>query len=287
MQHVSAMRRWRTTRRSPQWRTRYGVLALLVVMCCCFGCFHHSKEMFASLPDRYKVDLGQLQVRSDIDIADDDPLLDELRQLKREITSKLELPAPHRSVVVHLFADAERYSAYMQKNHPNLPTRRAFFIGSPTELAVYAHWSPNVGEDLRHEYTHGILHASLKTVPLWLDEGLAEYFEIQASDLQRRHPEHTPRLALALKNGWRPDLARLEQIETVDAMQRADYQESWAWIHYLLHEAPDGRMLLIDYCKSLQKSDKPPRFADQLAAHFPDPEIRLASYISLSLSESH
>ncbi len=212
-------------------------------------------------------------------------MLEDLRNIRRELTETLRLPAPRRPVVIYLFSDEERYSTYMQARHPNLPARRAFFIGSPTELGVYAHWSPNVGEDLRHEYTHGVLHASLRSVPLWLDEGLAEYYETQTDMPGRLHREHTQRLAIALKNGWRPDLARLEKIEEVSQMGRADYQESWAWIHYLLNDAPDGRAILVDYCAELKSTSKPPRFAERLAKTFPDADQRLASYITLSLTD--
>ena len=247
------------------------------------GCFS-ARNQTAALPSKYAIESGDLIIRSDLKIKSNDPLLEELRNIRRELVSTLELPAPNRPVVIHLFSDEERYSEYMKSRHPNLPARRAFFIGSPTELGVYAHWSPNVGEDLRHEYTHGVLHASLKSVPLWLDEGLAEYYETQTDMPGRLHREHTQRLAIALSNGWRPDLARLEKLDEVSQMGRADYQESWAWIHYLLHDAPDGRELLVEYCQQLRNTTKPPRFADQVVQILPDADQRLASYISLSLT---
>lgn len=259
-------------------------LVLLAVILLSPSCSRNAADL-TGLPREHKIQLDDLEIQSDLEIDEHDPLLDELRTLRTEIVDLLDLPPPKRPVIVFLFGDEERYRNYMNRTHPNLPARRAFFIGTPTELGVYAHWSDQVGEDLRHEYTHGILHASLRTVPLWLDEGLAEYFETQSRDSERRHPEHLQRISLALKNGWRPDLERLEQIESVNEMQRADYQEAWAWIHYLLHDAPDGRALLIDYCKTLQKSDKPPRFTTLLKDYFPDADVRLASYLTFSLVE--
>ncbi|HWL09226.1 MAG TPA: hypothetical protein VNQ76_12540 [Planctomicrobium sp.] len=255
-------------------------VAILVLLSGCFS----TRNQTAQLPSKYEIESGDLIIRSDLKIKSNDPMLEDLRNIRRELADTLQLPPPTRPVVIHLFADEERYSQYMQSRHPNLPARRAFFIGSPTELGVYAHWSPNVGEDLRHEYTHGVLHASLRTVPLWLDEGLAEYYETQTDMPGRLHREHTQRLAIALKNGWQPDLARLEKLDEVGQMGRADYQESWAWIHYLLHDAPDGRALLVDYCNELRTTTKPPRFSDQVAELFPDADQRLASYITLSLT---
>ena len=36
---------------------------------------------------------------------------------------------------------------------------RAFFVESDTRLNIYAYWGDRVAEDLRHEVTHGYLHA--------------------------------------------------------------------------------------------------------------------------------
>lgn len=258
------------------------VVLLLFIVMFWSGCQFVRSET-TGLPQRYKVKVDQLHVRSDVKITREDPLFQELQDLRNEISELLELPPPNRPVIVHLFRDEDRYAEYMRKQHPNLPPRRAFFIGSPTELAVFAHWGPSMAEDLRHEYTHGVLHASLHTVPLWLDEGIAEYFETRTRDSQRRHPEHAQKLSLALANGWQPDLQRLEKIETVSEMQRADYQEAWAWVHYLLHECPDGRGMLVDYCQALRNSSHPPRFAADIYRHVPGAEIRLVSYLSTTL----
>lgn len=261
-----------------------GMLCLCCAMLGSSGCSFVKRDQ-TGLPKKYKVNVEQLQIRSDIKISKSDPLFEELTALREEITELLELPTPNRPVIVHLFKDEERYAAYMQKQHPNLPARRAFFIGSPTELAVYAHWGPSMAEDLRHEYTHGVLHASLHTVPLWLDEGIAEYYETRVRDSKRRHPEHCPKLAIAISNGWTPDLHRLEQIESVSEMHREDYQEAWAWVHYLVHECPDGRGLLVDYCETLSVSNRAPRFAERVYQSVPAADVRLASYITSSLAQ--
>lgn len=258
-------------------------VVLCIILCIALAGCPAVNSQLTSLPDRYEVENKNLIVRSDLKIKADNPLLHELTGIRDELVELLDLPTPSRPVVIHLFGDEQRYTSYMRERHPNLPPRRAFFIGSPTELGVYAHWSDKVGEDLRHEYTHGVLHSCLKSVPLWLDEGLAEYFETPEGTTRRLHREHTERLAIALGNGWRPDFARLEQIEDVSLMGRADYQEAWAWVHYLIHEAPDGRELLVDYCQNLRKTTKPPRLAEKLKTHYPDAELRLTGYISGTL----
>src|SRR5438876_73243 len=80
--------------------------------------------------------------------------------------------------------------------------------------------------------------------PLWLDEGLAEYFEGPEGS-QGLNPEHIARLPDDLKSGWRPDLARLESLATVREMAPRDYREAWAWVHYLLNDPAPCKTALL------------------------------------------
>ena len=101
-----------------------------------------------------------------------------------------------------------------------MPDRRAFFVSDFDRLNVYAWWGDNVGDDLRHEVTHGYLHSTLQEIPLWLDEGIAEYFEVPRGDggVNRAHVEL---LAMRLREGtWRPDPGRLELIGGAAAIRR-------------------------------------------------------------------
>lgn len=239
-----------------------------------------TKPQLTALPAKYSVKAEQLLVLSDFKLSPQDELIQELEALRESVAETLEVPMQDRRVVVYLFSDETEYSKYMQSTYPNLPPRRAFFIGSPAELAVYAFWGNQVRVDLRHEYTHGLLHAGLKAVPLWLDEGLAEYFEVTGNDPKRINVEHAQRLSTAVQNGWRPDLRRLEGIEDVAEMHRLDYQESWAWVHFLLHESPDTRALLLDYLAELRHTAQPGSLADRIESELPHASERLLSYVS-------
>ena len=234
----------------------------------------------SGLPSRYSVSSDQLVVLTDIEMTKSDPLILELKELRNQVAETLDVPLEERRVVVYLFSNESEYSNYMSEAYPDLPPRRAFFIGSPAELAVYAFNGDQVRVDLRHEYTHGLLHAGLKAVPLWLDEGIAEYFEVTGRDPQRVNVEHAQRLSTAVQNGWRPDLRRLESLEDVAEMHRLDYQESWAWVHFLLHESPDTQMLLINYLNDLRENPDPGSLADRIESEMPHASERLLSYVS-------
>jgi len=191
----------------------------------------------------------------------------------------LDIPAGERQVVVYLFADQNRYANYMKERHPDLPARRAFFIGTPRELAVYAFWGEQTMVDLRHEFTHGFLHASLGNVPLWVDEGLAEYFEVGSRAPGSINGEHLPRLQVAVQNGWRPDVHRLEQLEDVDEMHREDYQEAWLWVHYLMHKAPRGQAILSEYLNDLHTRRSGDSLAKRIEKELPTAEVVLTGYV--------
>ncbi len=60
-----------------------------------------------------------------------------------------------------------------------------------------------------------------------------------------------------LGNGWRPDLKRLERLDKFEQMQRIDYQEAWAWVHFMLHSSPETREILVAYLTDLQTQADP------------------------------
>ena len=70
-------------------------------------------------------------------------------------------------VHLYLFENTARYDAFVAARFPNFPARRAFFVETDTTLSVYAAWQDRIAEDLRHETTHGYVHAVVPTVPLW------------------------------------------------------------------------------------------------------------------------
>ena len=132
----------------------------------------------AHLPARESLVRDQLVVHTDFDLPRHHRLLDELAAQRGDLTTRLNLPVSDEPIHVYLFETPKRYQAFIAKHHPDFPERRAFFIENDARLAVYAQWGERIAEDLRHEVAHGYLHASVPHLPLWLDEGIAEYFEV-------------------------------------------------------------------------------------------------------------
>jgi hypothetical protein len=199
--------------------------------------------------------------------------------LRSLVSTTLALPISDEPIHVYLFATPERFETFMRANHPNLPRRRAFFVETDTRLAVYAYWGDRVAEDLRHEVAHGYLHAVVPNLPLWLDEGLAEYFEVPRgeSGVNRAHLDQIA----AAGPEWRPNLKRLEQLESLDQMSQSEYAESWAWVHYLLESHPQRQALLRDYLRKLIQSMPHAPLSDQLLAADPRCEESLVEHLAV------
>ncbi len=205
-------------------------------------------------PHKYTVTRGQLVVHCDFELPAGHRLLDDLIACSNDLSRELSLPSSDEPIHVYLFEDAQQYNSFRRLRFPNDPATRASFQETDTSLKVYAHWSDRVAEDLRHEVIHGYIHSVAPNTPLWLDEGLAEYFEVPrgTGGLNRAHVEW---LVSHLRAGdWRPDLARLESLTPADGLTRGDYAEAWAWVHLLL-QANDRtrRDLLGNYMRALRQ----------------------------------
>ena len=241
------------------------------------------------LPGRYTVVREQLMVHNDFPLATQHRLLEELTARRFDISRRLAVPISNEPIHIYLFEDADAFNGFMRLHHPDFPDRRAFFVETDTRLVVYAHWGDRVAEDLRHEVTHGYLHSMVPNLPLWLDEGLAEYFEVPRG----RKGVNRALLGLLtarLRQGqWQPDLRRLEQLDSAFEMTQADYAEAWAWVHFLLHSPANHAELLHRYLADLHREGAAEPVSLRLAEVFGEPGpflVEHVRYLGASVSPS-
>jgi hypothetical protein len=237
------------------------------------------------LPSKYQIRVAPVVFLSDFEIRPDLPLFKELAQLREQVQKELLLPPATDPVTVYLFETEKAYSAYMKstREYKDLPDRRAFFVAQPRglseDLLVYTYWSKRIRQDLRHELTHALLHSVIKEVPQWLDEGIAEYFELRP-ELEGVNPEHVRRLRRELASGdVKPDVARLEGLTQVEQMKTPQYRESWAWVHLMLRGKPEGRMVLLSYLQQLRGTRHPGPLLPRLQKVYPDPGRALREHL--------
>jgi hypothetical protein len=254
----------------------------------------------AGLPGKYTHRLAPYVFHADFEIPSQSPVLRELAGLRDQVERELRLTTSNAIIQVYLFQDSRRYDDFMKKTYPDLPARRAFFVAQPRalgreDLNVYTYWGERVAQDLRHELTHALLHSVLKDVPLWLDEGLAEFFEVP------RGQESSPKPLASLLNKFlgkeserndfvnyqhleklvrdpnrsKPDLSRLEKLDQVRQMTLIDYREAWAWVYLMLRSTPEAKKVLVDYLQELRTNPQPGPLRPRLARVFFSPEDQL------------
>jgi glycosyltransferase involved in cell wall biosynthesis len=265
-------------------RSRASVLSRLLfyllpfAFCLSLGCASLARQP-SGLPIKHTLVLDPLVVYSDFALPPHHRLLDELVLERNELLSKLQLPKSEEPVYVYLFDNEDHFREFMRQFYPEFPQRRAFFVESDTRLAVYAQWGDRVAEDLRHEVAHGYLHSVVPKLPLWLDEGLAEYAEVPRGHAGLNRPHLQLLLDKLASFGWKPDLPRLERLTSADEMTQLDYAEAWAWIHWLLETDPARRRIVHGYLDELRGAEVVPPFSVRLHGWFPQPEALLVAHL--------
>jgi hypothetical protein len=217
----------------------------------------------------YEVSAGQFRIHADFDVSASDQLLGELDRLSGDVKKLLELELPTKSMHIVLFSGQEEYRRYMAHYYPALPERRALFIQQRGTSMLFAHRHPELATDLRHEATHALLNEGSNPLPLWLDEGLAEYFEVPEAQRWSGHT-HLPAIrGLVGKAMWR-DLETLEALRDVADMSGEHYRDSGAWVHFLVHRRPATRRLLIENLASLRAAQPMVPLSRTIAMQLPE-----------------
>jgi len=204
---------------------------------------------------RYCVVLGRVVCESNFPLETSTDVTAEITQLQEDLVGYLGVPEAKEKIELCLFRDKGSYVQFISDVFPGAPLDRpALYVkefGRPGVLM--APRDDRMILNIRHEMTHAYLNAALRNVPIWLDEGLAKYFEIPPGERCFRNPY--------LKNasegvyglfGAPPSLARLEKLTRVDQMRPREYRESWSWVHFMIHYSPETQRALSLYLKSLR-----------------------------------
>lgn len=172
--------------------------------------------------------------------------LEQIVLLERDVTRTLGVPGPAEPIHLFLFSGVGPYQRYLSTYLPEVPRRRAVFVKAGGPGMVFAYLSSEFEIDLRHETTHALLHARLPYLPLWLDEGIAEYFEVASANRGTQHP-HLRTLRWTVRFGGLTKIEDLEAIESIENMGQAEYRNSFAYVHYALHGDAEVYAELVRY----------------------------------------
>jgi hypothetical protein len=231
----------------------------------------------ADWPDTQIV--GPFICRADFSLHNVAPFLKELSELQNELVEALSIPTARESIEVYLFHDQKTYTQYLKRYFPNVPFRRAVYIKADGPGRVFAFLSEQFEIDMRHECTHALLHASFISIPLWLDEGLAGYFELPAS----QRISGSPHLSSIRINTWWGKYTPMENLEkciNVADMGKAEYRDSWAWVYFMLHSSATAQNELKLYINEIDKANPQELLSVRLKRRIPTLEKSFTSYFN-------
>jgi len=267
-----------------------GAIALLLLSTSCATLSDRGKPL---VPTRYQLRSGPFIIFSNFPMTDDPPALRCLQALERDMKQHLDFTPrlDAEPVEIYVLDDRNAFAHFLKFYYPELPPRRAFFLAQGSQRVVYTYSSPKLEEDLRHEATHALLHGAYGDLALWLDEGLAEYFETDLAqpEAERERVDH---IAVDLTGGWSPDLPRLESLDDIRQMTPRDYREAWAWVHLFLNDSQAEKEVLLASLALLNEAphkvrlDEKGATNERLLAHIKSLQSRLGAMEPIAADHS-
>ncbi|MEI8373994.1 MAG: DUF1570 domain-containing protein [Planctomycetota bacterium] len=245
----------------PMTRGLRGILLVLAIQIGSSNCGNSANWADARIA-------GPFTCQADFSLAGLEGVLNRFALLQADLVQLLGIAPAKEPIEIYLFHDKATYSAYLKRYLPGVPSRKALYVKNQGSGRVFAFWSQDVEVDLRHECTHALLHASLPLVPLWLDEGLAQFFEVSAAQRVGSHP-HVDGIRWNVRRGEVPKLQMLENKVDISQMGRTEYRDSWAWVHFMLLGPPAAREELKAYLADIQHNTPPGRLSTRLANRLP------------------
>lgn len=220
---------------------------------------------------------GPFVCRADFDLKEHLVFLRELGPLQRELIRTLGVPPADEPIHLYLFEQKKTYQNFLKHHFPSVPYRRAVYFKARGPGIVMAYSHKGLATDVRHEGSHALLHAALPMVPLWLDEGLAEYFEVAPASRAYGN-SHLSSVRWAARFGVVPKMEKLEQLEGIGDMDSADYRNAWAWVHFMLHGSREAHAELVRYLNDIRNAVPPGQLSHRLRRRIPDIENRFVEH---------
>ena len=217
-----------------------------------------------------EVQIDQFMIHSDFALEDLPELQEILGNLRGDIGEMLGQEKQSSKVHIVMFGSQREYSRYMAHYFPSIVPRRAIYLQDRGPGMLFTFLHDNIDTDLRHEAVHALLNQTGVPLPLWLDEGLAEYFEVPKQQ-RYRHNSHLHPVASRAKGGIVPSLLELERMTDMPSFNDNHYRDSWAWTHFLLHRNQHTRQLLLEYLDRHRRRIPQANLIRQLSAAMLDP----------------
>ena len=205
----------------------------------------------ASVRWPFEFEAGQFRIHSTLPERDLAPQVASIIALPVELHRELGIDVTSEAIHVVVLESREALDSYVRRMMPNAPSRRALYIRHRGPGLVLTYFHTAWINDVRHECTHALLDASNLRLPVWLDEGIAEYFETVGTN-RALHASHLSAIRTQIRYGQVAELERLEQLDSNATLTAKDYRDSWSIVALMLNSSEDSRNAYCEYLKDMQ-----------------------------------
>lgn len=221
--------------------------------------------------------VGPFTYHADFPLGQHQQLWNEMQDLHCDLAEILNLGPLREPIHFFVFDKKSTYQAYMKRYFPQVPRKRAIFIKGRGSGNVFVYHNREFDIDVRHEGTHALLHACLPLVPLWLDEGLAEYFEV-SKEKRLYGNGHLTKTKIEARFNRHINISLLEQIDKLSDMGETQYRHAWAAVHFMLHYSPETRQILVTFFANLAAQQPPGRLSQHYKMLLPNPSDSISKH---------
>ena len=222
----------------------------------------------SATPERV-VAVRHADVYCDVETPEARAVAAELENVVESIAEFLEIEAPLDKARVYVFPDMALMREFLKRHCPKQTKSHATCY--ETEEGVVATLSLKGNKErtlglLRHEMTHYVLASRFYDLPVWIDEGLAWFFQA-GEPYGRVYDVAVKRLSRCL-GGEKRSLERLVAIPVGARITLDDYARAWGLVYYI-YKRGGGKEKLVEYLRVVRSGPGAGEFFEQVFGESP------------------
>ncbi len=232
----------------------------------------------------HEVQWGRFHFHGDRPLGEAKQWAEHLEELAGRMEKELELVGADEPIAVMVLANQQILDRYLKRYFPEVGGRRSIFLRHQDRSQVFVCRHPGLVEDLRHEVCHALLHLSIPNLPVWIDEGIAEYYEVQESS-EALHPVHGSRIAWLVRLGHAPSLKAMERDSFDPGSSSGSYGDAWGWIHFLMTHSEASRRVLVDHLAAMHAGNDRSTLHQRLEQSLGNPRLEFLSHYQAAVAK--
>jgi hypothetical protein len=205
-----------------------------------------------------------------------EPQIQGILRLPDELNQELGITLKGLNVHILVFDSRRSLDEYLHRYYPGLRAANSMYIRDQGPGLILTWFHADWLVDVRHEATHALLHAKRVSIPLWIDEGLAEYFEYPSGSSSgesfaiKSHPVHTKLIHTQLRFGQFANLEEQERWDPNKRLSNQQYRDAWGSVAFLLNHSDQSKDEFRSYVKDLLENRASGNLSYRLQQTIPD-----------------